>query len=68
MVHDLVNYTCGCPLSSACHYSCASCNGETRLHCATCKSGAILENGKCVSQCSPGYYEEVTICKSKWIM
>jgi hypothetical protein len=47
---------------ASCHFSCAACSGPLSTNCTQCPSGALLQDGTCVSQCSPGLYLSGTTC------
>ncbi|XP_047532266.1 furin-like protease 2 isoform X1 [Vanessa atalanta] len=45
-----------------CHSDCESCFGQTEANCLTCATPALLQNHKCISECSRGYYAEAGRC------
>ncbi|XP_034833385.1 furin-like protease 2 isoform X2 [Maniola hyperantus] len=45
-----------------CHNDCDSCYGQTEANCLTCPSPYLLQNQKCVMECSRGYYAEAGRC------
>lgn len=47
---------------SSCHNTCDSCFGAEEDQCLTCSSPKLLEDNKCVYECSNGYYVEAGRC------
>ncbi|KAM3965420.1 furin-like protease 2 isoform 1-T2 [Aphomia sociella] len=45
-----------------CHSACETCYGEDESQCLTCPSPDLLQDYKCVSECSRGYYSEGGKC------
>ncbi|XP_016951901.1 furin-like protease 2 isoform X4 [Drosophila biarmipes] len=48
---------------SACHASCASCNGPAETNCMSCGPSRLLEQSRCVSGCREGFFMEAgSVC------
>ncbi|TRY60694.1 hypothetical protein DNTS_017087, partial [Danionella cerebrum] len=41
-----------------CHPACATCAAAGQERCVRCAEGFLMENWRCVSSCSPGFYTE----------
>lgn len=50
------------PTCADCHPSCAQCTDGAATSCTACPASTHLENGRCVSECQPGAYEEGAKC------
>ena len=48
----------------SCHDSCARCSGPLPTDCTGCANGTHLQadTGRCVSNCSTGFYEDSGVC------
>lgn len=46
-----------------CDWSCNACSGPLRTDCLQCMDGYVLQDGVCMGQCSPGYYQDTGFCK-----
>jgi len=40
-----------------CDSSCVSCSGGGENDCLSCNNSLYIENGRCVNQCSIGFYQ-----------
>ncbi|XP_070544831.1 extracellular matrix organizing protein FRAS1-like [Ptychodera flava] len=47
-----------------CDWVCNSCVGPTSFDCIQCMDGMILQNGTCVAECTPGYYQKDQQCRA----
>ncbi|XP_070468854.1 extracellular matrix organizing protein FRAS1 isoform X1 [Equus przewalskii] len=47
-----------------CDWSCNACSGPLRTDCLQCIEGYVLQDGACVEQCSPSFYQDSGLCKS----
>nr|CAB3247083.1 extracellular matrix protein FRAS1 [Phallusia mammillata] len=45
-----------------CHSDCKTCDAPGYAHCTSCKQGRLLQEGKCVRRCLPGYYQDGVRC------
>ncbi|XP_063830138.1 furin-like protease 2 isoform X3 [Ostrinia nubilalis] len=45
-----------------CHAACETCYGDKMEQCLTCPSPNLLQDYKCVAECSHGYYAEAGRC------
>jgi hypothetical protein len=44
-----------------CHSACKECNGPLTDDCLKCKAGTYLLQGKCLTTCPDGYYQDLTL-------
>ena len=47
----------------ACHDSCTMCFGGLEYHCTACREGHLLQWGRCVPNCGPGFFQLDTTCQ-----
>ena len=47
------------------YFTCRTCDGDGNSKCLTCESGKFLHNGKCISECPDGYWEDSTVNECK---
>ncbi|CAK8671603.1 unnamed protein product [Clavelina lepadiformis] len=47
-----------------CHADCETCDAPGYAHCTSCKRNRLLQEGKCLRKCLPGFYQDGKRCKA----
>nr|XP_039273813.1 extracellular matrix protein FRAS1-like [Styela clava] len=59
---DVAGSSLGTPICKECDWSCNRCWGPDSNQCLECMPGSKLQNGRCVKQCTSGYYQSSSVC------